>query len=93
MAYLTDARGRQFVDNIGWREQQIIHHPSGFGKDWSERPWFRGALENRSLCITNLYRSAATGDYCFTVAAALRGARHVVSIVGADVNFQRLISS
>jgi hypothetical protein len=93
MVYATGARGRQFVDNIGWRERRVVHYPSGLGKDWSDRPWFRAALESQSVCVTNLYRSAATGNYCFTVASALRADDRVFSVIGADVNFQRLISS
>jgi hypothetical protein len=92
-AYITDARGRQFVDNIGWTDGRVAHHSPGFGRDWSERPWFRAALEGERVCVTDIYRSAATGDYCFTVAAALRAAGRVVSVVGADVNFQRLVGT
>jgi hypothetical protein len=92
-AYVTDARGRQFVDNIGWRDGRVAHHASGFGRDWSERPWFQAASASDRVCVTDIYRSAATGDYCFTVASALRADGAVVSVVGADVNFQRMVAS
>ena len=94
LAYVTDAKGRQFVDNIGRREGRIVHDPSGYGRDWSQRPWFRAALASCGVCATDIYRSTATGDFCFTVAAALHSPDgKVACVVGADVNFQRLVAS
>ncbi len=94
LAYATDAQGRQFVDNIGLRDGRVVNDPAGYGRDWSERPWFRAAIASRGVCATDIYRSTATGDFCFTVAAALRNPEgNVACVVGADVNFQRLVAS
>ncbi|MCU0936179.1 MAG: PDC sensor domain-containing protein [Gammaproteobacteria bacterium] len=42
--------------------------------------------------MSDLYRSAATGTFCFTVSAALRRASgEVVGVLGADVSFERLV--
>lgn len=92
LVYLTDARGRQFVDNIGWKEGRVERDAGGFSRDWSERPWFREAVERAEVGSTNIYRSAATGDFCFTVSGAVRdpGGR-IQAVVGADVNFKRLL--
>jgi len=89
-AYAADTQGMQFVDNIGWTNGCVAHHPSGYGRDWSSRPWFSAALENEGVFVTDIYRSEATGDYCFTVSAALRRSGRVQIVVGADVNFQRM---
>jgi methyl-accepting chemotaxis protein len=92
LAYLTDASGRQIVDNIVWRDGRVEHDPRGFGRDWSERPWFQEALAHRGVCSTDVYRSSATGDFCFTVAAGLRDRRGaLLGVFGSDVNFQRLV--
>jgi methyl-accepting chemotaxis protein len=92
LAYLTDARGRQIVDNIGWREGRVEHDPQGFGRDWSERPWYREALAQTGVCSTDVYRSSATGYFCFTIAVALRDSDgEVFGVFGSDVNFQRLV--
>jgi hypothetical protein len=94
LAYVTDPKGRQFVDNIGLREGRIARDPAGYGRDWSQRPWFKAAMEDSGVCATDIYRSTATGDFCFTVAAALQDPNgHVACVVGADVNFQRLVTT
>lgn len=93
LVYLTDARGRQIVDNLGWRDGTVVSDASGFGRDWSQRPWYRQAIAQPAVSSTDVYRSGATGDFCFTVTAALcdrNGA--IVHVLGSDVNFQRLIS-
>jgi hypothetical protein len=92
LAYFTDARGRQIVDNIRWHEGRVEHDPRGFGRDWSERPWYRDAIGQEGVCSTDVYRSTATGDFCFTIAAALRDSRgSLLGVFGSDVNFQRLV--
>ncbi len=93
LAYLTDARGRQVVDNICRRDGGVAHDRTGFGRDWSTRPWYRGALANPGAWATDVYRSTATGDFCFTVAAGIRNPRgELLGVFGSDVNFQRLVS-
>ena len=93
LVYFTGANGRQIVDNIGWKEGRVAHDPAGFGRDWTQRPWYREALRCPGVCSTDIYRSTATGDFCFTVAVALRGADGAVGgVLAADVNFQRLLN-
>ena len=65
---MTDGRGRQFVDNIAQVGGRVLADPAGYGKDWSSRPWYREARMTEGVCATDIYRSTATGDYCFTVA-------------------------
>jgi methyl-accepting chemotaxis protein len=93
LVYLTDTSGRQIVDNLAQRAGRVTHDPAGFGRDWSARPWYVAALAHPGACATDVYRSSATGDFCFTVAAALRdGGGEVLGVIGSDVNFQRLVS-
>jgi hypothetical protein len=92
LAYITDAKGRQCIDNIESRNGNVSHDRSCFGKDWSERPWYKEAISLNSIHSTDIYRSSATGDFCFTVAVALRDqAGTVLGVLGADVNFQNLL--
>jgi hypothetical protein len=92
LAYVTDMHGRQVIDNIGWREGSVARDPAAFGRDWSQRPWFRDAVARDSIGCTDIYRSAATGDFCFTVAGPIRGDNgEPLGVFGGDVNFQRLI--
>ena len=91
LVYVTDGHGRQITDNIASREGRI-RHEEGFAKDWSARPWFRDAVASDEPISTDLYLSSATGELCFTVAAALRDDHGgTVAVVGADVNFQRIL--
>jgi hypothetical protein len=93
LGYVTNARGRQIVDNLAARGGRIVHDPAGHGRDWSARPWYRAALEHAGVCSTDVYRSSATGDFCFTIATALRSPEGaLLGVFGSDVNFQRLVS-
>lgn len=93
LAYLTDAAGRQYVDNIVREGASLRRDHSALGSDWSERPWFKAACACEGLACTDLYRSTANKDYCFTVTAALRTVDGALrGVVAADVNFQRLIA-
>jgi hypothetical protein len=92
LAYLTNAEGRQIVDNLRRRDERIVRDPSGFNRDWSSRPWYRAAVAAGEVHATDLYRSHATGDFCFTVAAPFYdSARQFAGVFAADVNFQRLV--
>lgn len=94
LGYLTDAAGRQIIDNLRLADGRIVHDRSSFNRDWSDRPWYREALQHRAIASTDIYRSSATGDFCFTIAAALHDDTGSLSrIFAADVNFQRLVSA
>jgi hypothetical protein len=92
LVYFTDAVGRQIVDNIACADQRA-RHDAGYNRDWSERPWYRNAVASEKICSTDIYRSTATGDFCFTISSALRdGAGAVRGVLGADVNFHQLLA-
>ena len=92
LVYVTNGRGQQVTDNIASRDGRI-QHKAGLGHDWSARPWFRDAVGSTVPICTDLYLSSATGELCFTVAAALRDSGgHLHGVVGADVSFQQILS-
>ncbi len=94
LAYVTDADGIQIVDNVVRARTGIMRDPAGLGRDWSERPWFQESIRDNDVTSTDIYRSAANNDFCFTVAVALRDAEGaLLGVLGADVNFRRLIVS
>lgn len=94
LGYLTDPGGRQIVDNLVVRDGVVQADPSGFGRNWSDRPWYREAIRHGGIACTDIYRSAATGDFCFTVAAVLaEPGGEPAGVFAADVNFQRLIQA
>lgn len=92
LVYFTDPRGRQIVDNIACADRQA-RHEAGYNRDWSERPWYRNAIAGPTICTTDIYRSTATSDFCFTISSALRDdAGSIRGVLGADVNFQQLLA-
>jgi len=92
LLYVTDATGRQLSANLGWHEGAVVAGEAARGRHWQDRSWFREALHRSGeVACTDIYRSAATGDYCFTLSAALMDARgRPAGVLGADVNFQKL---
>ncbi|HEY8994239.1 MAG TPA: methyl-accepting chemotaxis protein [Lacunisphaera sp.] len=93
LLYITDTHGRQISGNIGWKAGRTWSDPAARGRDWRERSWFKDALRQPDeVATTDIYRSAATGDYCFTISAVVRDAQGVpLGVLGADVNFQKLL--
>jgi hypothetical protein len=92
LLYVTDPAGRQITDNLGWSQGRTQADPAGWGRDWRQRPWFQAALRApHEVAVSDVYRSEATGDYCFTLSAVFADADgHVRGVLGADVNFQKL---
>ncbi|MEO7597861.1 MAG: methyl-accepting chemotaxis protein [Opitutus sp.] len=92
LGYLTNANGCQVTANLVSRNGTVTRDAAGLKRDWSERPWYRAALATSGACSTDIYRSSATRDFCFTVATALRDAEgNVNGVFGCDVNFQRML--
>lgn len=92
LLYVTDLGGRQLSANIGWRDGVVGADEAARGRQWQDRSWFREALaQPGQVACSDIYRSAATGDYCFTLSAALLDAQgRPIGVLGADVNFQKL---
>jgi methyl-accepting chemotaxis protein len=94
LLYVTDERGRQIVDNIGRRGEAVHCDPAGYDRDWSQRPWFQGAMRlGGAVHLSDIYRSTATQDFCFTAAMAIRHPDgEILGVMAADVNFQKLVT-
>ncbi|MBI2513337.1 MAG: hypothetical protein HYV96_15270 [Opitutae bacterium] len=95
LLYVTDAAGRQITANLARRGDEVAVDPSALGRDWRERPWFRDArAEATRVALSDIYRSAATGEFCFTASAQILGGDgRCVGVLGADVNFQTLVAA
>lgn len=95
LLYVTDAQGRQVTSNIFAEEGTASAYGSdGHDMDWSRRPWFQGALQNDGCHISELYRSAATGRFCFTVACVIRNEQNrILGVLGADISILRLLET
>lgn len=92
LLYLTDGQGHQVSSNIGRSAGAITRDAGAQGRHWGERPWFTGALEQGGQpFVSDIYRSTATGQFCFTISAAVRSpAGGLMGVLGADINFQTM---
>jgi len=87
LMYVTDAQGRQTVSNMGGKVSGFAEDPEAFGADWSGRPWFRGAMDNRTFQISDVYTSSASGGECITVSGPYFGRDgQVLGVIAADVS-------
>jgi methyl-accepting chemotaxis protein len=86
LLYVTDAAGRQIVENIPQPGRESPEDRTALGRDWSTRPWFTGPLQSQSLYVSDVYVSQASGRNCITVSSPFRGANGtVLGIIAADV--------
>ncbi len=93
LLYVTDARGRQITGNIASPSFKGAAQENALGRDWSARPWFKGAMGDSGVYISDIYRSLASGSFCFTISAKLRGQDgQVLGVLGADVHFEQLLA-
>lgn len=95
LLYVTDTAGRQLSANVGWKDGRVWSDEAAVGRLWRERPWFLDALKDKEAVVTSdIYRSKATGDYCFTISSVVSDANGLpLGVLGADVNFQKLVES
>jgi len=92
LAYATDMEGIQVTENIAREAFSATYGDSGAGKDWSERPWFVGARRTRDVFSSDIYRSAATDEFCLTVSATFGyQGRTPMGVVAMDVSFSQLL--
>jgi len=90
LLYLTDAKGRQTVSNIGRGPAGPVEDKSTVGRDWSKRPWYLQPTQTRSVAVSEVYVSSATGENCITVSAPiLSEGGELLGVLGVDVNLGR----
>lgn len=94
LLYITDFAGKQTTSNIAPRGSLKPEDPTAYGKDWSKRPWYLGVAETGRSYVSDIYRSAATGDFCFTVSTPLvTEDNRLVGVLAADVQFAKMLDS
>lgn len=92
LLYLVGADGRQISENIAATD--VVQRGTGSkrGADWSQRPWFRCAADNRGGYVSPVYRSSATDAFCFTVSVPILDADgRLLRVLGADVRLSALL--
>lgn len=86
LLYITDENGKQTVSNIGGKVSGYAEDTGAFGTNWSTRAWFKGAIENQTFYISDVYTSSASGESCITVSSPFFNEEGKVrGVIAADV--------
>jgi methyl-accepting chemotaxis protein len=94
LLYVTDLSGSQVTRNISAHNFEAAYRTNGLGSDWSKRPWFQGARASKATFVSDIYRSAASGQFCFTVARLITNASaRAAGVLGADVRVENLLGN
>jgi len=90
-AYVTDISGKKVTENITQPEYREQYGTFGLHEDFSDREWFKGAIESGQVYITDFYKSRITGALCVTVSApVLDDNGDTIGVIGADLKFEEL---
>ena len=89
--YVTDLSGKKITENVTQPEYREQYGTFGLHQDFSDRDWFRGAMESGQPFITDFYKSRITGALCITASAPISDdSGKAVGIIGADLKFEEL---
>ncbi|MDO8589165.1 MAG: cache domain-containing protein [Armatimonadota bacterium] len=89
--YVTDMAGKKITENITQPEYREQFGHFGCNEDFSDRDWFKGALESGEVYLTDFYTSRITGALCITVSAPITdGNGKRLGVIGADLKFEEL---
>ncbi len=89
--YVTDMSGKKITENVTQPEYREEYGTFGLHEDFSDRDWFKGALEEGGVFITDFYKSRITGALCITVSAPIMDdSGKVLGVIGADLRFEEL---
>ncbi|MDO8683368.1 MAG: cache domain-containing protein [Armatimonadota bacterium] len=89
--YVTDINGKKITDNVTQPEYREQFGSFGLNEDFSDRDWFKGAIESGEVYITEFYKSRITDILCITVSAPITdGNSKTLGVIGADLKFEEL---
>jgi methyl-accepting chemotaxis protein len=92
LAYVTDSRGRQVSPNVWNKSVKSSNDRTSMGSDWSTRDWFRIPARSGETYISDIYRSGASGSFCFTVSVPVKSdSGELKGIFAVDINFSAMI--
>ena len=92
LMYLVGADGKQVSENIFAVDVEGRGSDSARGKDWAGRAWFSAVMRSKQPYVSDVYRSAATDDFCFTVSVPIIDQNgRIVRVLGADARLSALL--
>lgn len=92
LAYVTDGRGVQISPNVWNRSVKSENDRSSVGSNWSTRDWFKNPARSGEAYISDIYRSVASGGFCFTVAIPFKDSGGTLrGVFAVDINFSKML--
>lgn len=92
LLYVTDVNGKQITKNIYSDNVPLDKRKKGFGNNWSNKDWFNLALKSEEPVVSNVYRSSATNNFCFTISIKLKDElSRDFGVIGIDINFEDIL--
>lgn len=93
LAYVTDISGRQISPNVWNKSVKKENDNSSVGSNWSNRDWFRKPAQTGETYISDIYRSVASGGFCFTVAVPVKKDDGTIrGVFAVDINFSSMLN-
>lgn len=92
LMYLTDAAGVQISSNVQRRGTAAACDQGSRGKNWSRKDWFRKVRDTGTSYISDIYKSDATNTFCLTISVPVYLDGTWVGVLGADINFEDLLT-
>lgn len=90
-AYITDSTGRKVTKNITHPEDQAKYDTALTDEDFSDRDWFKAAMDSKTITVTDFYKSRITGALCITVSAPVVVDGDIKGVLGVDLKFEDLV--
>ncbi len=90
LGYVADAKGVQHTRLVCHRgKEEKFKENKGPGTDFSQRPWFRKAMDAKEICVSDFYISLYNGALCVTASAPIWDKKkEILGVVGLDVRFE-----
>ncbi len=90
LGYVADAKGVQHTRLVCHKGQEDkFKENKGPGTDFSQRPWFKKAMEAKEICVSDFYLSLYNGALCITASAPIWDKKkEILGVVGLDVRFE-----
>jgi methyl-accepting chemotaxis protein len=92
LIYLTDSQGIQISGNVFRNGEEVTIDARVCGRNWSRKDWFRKVRETGQPYISDIYKSEATDSFCLTISVPVYRDSTWTGVLGADINFEDLLS-
>jgi citrate (Re)-synthase len=92
LIYIVDKNGEKLTDFISQPEDLEKYRKKLPEHNFSDRIWFKQALESEVAVVSDFYISKVVEELCITVSKAIKDKNNnILGVLGIDINFDNLI--